>query len=77
MISVGRKRVGSFDHACDALSSTAAESVFPLLFKKVRLVVFDRACDTLFSTAAAGQGEEGSLSKPKQALASLSKPKQA
>ena len=52
MISVGRKRRGSCDHACDALSSTGAESVFPLLFKKVRLVVLDHACDTLFSTVA-------------------------
>ena len=57
MISVGRKRVGSFDHACDALSSTAVESVFPLLFKKVRLVLLDHACDTLFSTAATGRAE--------------------
>ena len=46
------KRRGGFDHACDALCSTAAESVFPLHFKKVHPVVFDRACDALFSTVA-------------------------
>ena len=70
MISVGRKRVGSFDHACDARSSTAAESVFPLLFKKVRLVVLDHACDALFSTAATSPLPRG-RTQPEESGAAL------